>query len=606
MNSISRLWHYIRDYRGHALLNAGFNVMAVIFGVLSILVLKPFLDILFSQSSRVTVAPAAPSSLLDLDDFVLDWFNYQLSSYLGDEGAHSALGLVCIVVIVIFFFKNLFRYLAVYVMAGVRNSIERDIRKNLFSRFTTLPLAYYAEERTGDLIARMTTDVKEIEWSILRTLETFVRDPLTILASLLMMVAISAKLTLFAFGLILFIGLVIGRIGKTLKRPSAKAQKQQGTLVAIMEEMIGGLRIIKAFAAEQFLGDRFNELNDDYKTTMTKLVRRKDLASPMSEFLGISVIVVLLWFGGRLVFDGNFEASTFVTFIMLFYNIIAPAKTFSSAYYNIQKGVAAADRVDEILAIAPEITRADTGVAPIFDDVIEFKNLGFEYIEEQPVLQQINLTIKKGERIAFVGQSGAGKSTLVDLLPRFYDPTRGEISIDGINIKDIPLKQLRQMMGIVTQEAILFHDTIAANIAFGSEASQEQLEHAARIANAHDFIMETEHGYQTRIGDRGTKLSGGQRQRLTIARAVLNNPPILILDEATSALDTQAEKLVQDALNKVLQGRTSLIIAHRLSTIQDADRIIVMDGGKILESGTHEDLLNRDSAYRKFVELQDF
>lgn len=437
-------------------------------------------------------------------------------------------------------------------------------------------------------------------------IEVVFREPLAIIASLGVMLYISPQLTVFVLVLLVFTAVIIGSVGKTLKRTSAKAQESLGRILTILDEALGGLRVIKGFNAEEVQQAKFDEENNRYKDTMNRLLWRKDLSSPLSEFLGICVIVVLLWYGAALVFDEALKAQTFIVFVTMFYNIIGPAKSFSTAFYNIQKGAAAAERVNTILQTKNTIIDAPQALAiSVFSRKIEYQNVGFYYVEKQPVLQNINLTIEKGKTIALVGVSGGGKSTLADLLPRFYEVKDGQILIDGVDIRQIKLQDLRALMGIVTQEAVLFNDTIYNNIAFGWEgATPEKVEAVARIANAHDFIISTENSYQTIIGDRGSKLSGGQRQRLTIARAILRNPPILILDEATSALDSESEKLVQDALTRVMQGRTSIVIAHRLSTIRHADEIIVLQAGKIVERGEHEALIQTNGVYAGWIEMQ--
>lgn len=593
---------YIKYYKAHAAFNILFNIFTTFFTIVSFLVLKPFLDILFTEGT--TYAPAATG-----DGFIaqiVGLFNSYLVEYINIYGKKAGLLFVCIVVGITFFLKNLFRYLALWVMSPVRYGIEHHLRQEVFEKLLMLPLSYFSEERKGDLMSRITSDVNEIQWSVLQSLETIVRSPVAIIGSLLVMVYISPTLTGFSFLLILFVGLIIGGIGKTLRKKSAKAQQSLGNLLSILDETLGGLRIVQGFAAEDYKREKFGKENRYYYGMMKRIMRRKDLSSPLTEFLGISIVLVLLLFGGNLVFEGHFEASTFVVFVMMFYNIIDPAKSFSSAFYAIQKGSAAAERVNTILDTPVAIQDAPNAQAiKTLEKGIEFQNISFEYEEGNPTLQNINLSIPKGQSIALVGSSGAGKSTLVDLLPRFYDVENGNILIDGQNIKAYKLQDLRNLMGIVSQEAILFNDSIYNNIVFGlKNISPAQVEEAAKVANAHDFILAAENGYQSIIGDRGTKLSGGQRQRITLARAILRNPPILILDEATSSLDSESEKLVQDALIKVMQNRTSIVIAHRLSTIQHVDQIIVMQKGQIIERGTHEELLKKGGVYKKLVHLQ--
>lgn len=605
MKSFWRLISYLRNYKPLIVGNVVSNIFTAIFTVVAIPLLQPFLEILFDATKLVRTPPAGPLSL----NYLQHWFNYTFSQYIINDGQEKALVFVCSAILITFFCKNLFRYLALFFMAPARNGIVRDLRKELFDKVLTLPLSYFSEERKGDLMSRITADVQEVEMSILNMLQIIFREPLIIIGALSFMIYVSPTLTIFVFVLLLFTGFVIGGIGRALKKTSTLVQEKLGSLVSIVEEALSGLRIIKGFNAEGYQQAKFAVDNDGYRYTLTRLLWRRDLSSPLSEFLGILVVSVLLWFGSRLVFSGEMEAATFLTFIFAFYSVIEPAKAFSKAYYNIQKGIAAMQRVEMILDAENTITDHPEAIAiSSLEQGIVYRDVTFQYRnEEGPVLQGINLEIPKGQLIALVGPSGAGKSTLVDLLPRFYDVQGGGIFIDGTDIRHLKLDDLRQMMGIVSQEAILFNDTIYNNIVFGLEGvRQEDVERAAKIANAHDFITATENGYQTNIGDRGNKLSGGQRQRLTIARAILKNPPILILDEATSALDSESEKLVQAALVELMKNRTSIAIAHRLSTIQHADMIVVMKDGQIVERGSHEELLQSKGEYHKLVELQAF
>lgn len=596
---------YLRSYKSAVAANIISNILTAVFTAVSIPLFIPFLKILFKQQEPLLVKPAWEFSVKGIDAY----FQYEISQVILTYGEERALVYVCIAILTVFFFKNLFHYLSLFFMAPVRNGIIRDLRQQLFDKILVLHLGYFSEERKGDLMSRVTADVQEVEWSILNVLEAVFREPLVVLGSLVIMVYISPQLTLFVFILMLFTAVVIGGIGRALRKSSGLVQEKLGTLVSIIEETLGGLRIIKGFNAENYQYDKFQKENNEYRWILTKLLWRRDLASPFSEFMGIGVVAVLLWFGARQVFSGSLEAATFLTFIYAFYNVIQPSKQFTRAIYNIQKGIAAMLRVEKVLDAKNKIEEP-VNATPIreFEHEIEYRNVTFGYKpEEGNVLEDINLRIQKGKVIALVGASGAGKSTLVDLLPRFYDVQLGGIFIDGVNIRNFKLKDLRGLMGIVSQEAILFNDSIYNNIVFGLEnVTEADVIRAAKIANAHEFIMATEKGYQTNIGDRGGKLSGGQRQRLTIARAVLKNPPILILDEATSALDSESEKLVQDALVKLMKNRTSIVIAHRLSTIQHADEIIVMRDGQIMERGNHNELLRKDGEYNKLVELQAF
>lgn len=605
MKSFWRLMGYLRSYKSAVAANIISNILTAVFTAVSIPLFIPFLQILFQQKELLTEQPAWSWSVEGIDNY----FQYEISQVIIESGEERALVYVCGAILFVFFFKNLFHYLSLFFMAPVRNGIIRDLRQQLYDKILVLHLGYFSEERKGDLMSRITSDVQEVEWSILNVLEAVFREPLIILGSLGIMLYISPKLTLFVFILMIFTALVIGGIGRALRKSSGLVQEKLGTLVSIIEETLGGLRIIKGFNAETYQYQKFQRENDEYRWILTKLLWRRDLASPFSEFMGIGVVAVLLWFGARQVFSGGLEAATFLTFIYAFYNVIQPSKQFTRAIYNIQKGIAAMLRVERVLDAENKIVEVPNA-RPIraFQDAIEYRDVSFAYKpEEGKVLSNINLHIPKGKVVALVGASGAGKSTLVDLLPRFYDVQQGGIFVDGEDIRHYKLKDLRALMGIVSQEAILFNDTIYNNIVFGMEnVTEADVIHAAKIANAHDFIMATEHGYQTNIGDRGGKLSGGQRQRLTIARAILKNPPILILDEATSALDSESEKLVQQALVELMKNRTSIVIAHRLSTIQHADEIIVMRDGKILERGNHRELLERDGEYQKLVELQAF
>jgi subfamily B ATP-binding cassette protein MsbA len=600
-----RLMGYLRNYKTNVALNVISNILTAVFTALSIPLLVPFLEILFDRRELLLEEPTFGWNI----ESMAQQFNYYVSQLVMEQGKEAALVFVCIAILSVFLLKNLFRYLSLFFMAPVRNGIIRDIRAQLFDKILILPLAYFNEERKGDLMSRITSDVQEVEWSILNVLEAVFREPLIIVGALGYMIYVNPSLTGFVFLLMIFTGVVIGGIGRSLKKKSSTVQDRMGNLVALIEEALGGLRIIKGFNAEHYQRDKFAQENNGYRHALTRLLWRRDLSSPLSEFLGIATVAVLLWYGSRQVFSGAMEAETFLTFIFAFYNVIDPAKKLAKSVYNIQKGVGAMQRVEKVLD-AP-VTIKDTPNAlplPEFEEAIEYRNVTFSYRNnEAPVLHNIQLHIPKGKVVALVGASGAGKSTLVDLLPRFYEVEQGEILLDGKNIQSYQIKALRSHMGIVSQEAILFNDTIYNNIVFGLKGvSEADVVAAAKIAHAHDFIMQSEQGYQTNIGDRGGKLSGGQRQRLTIARAILQNPPILILDEATSALDSESEKLVQQALVELMKNRTSIVIAHRLSTVQHADEIIVMREGRIVERGTHQDLLSLSGEYQKLVELQDF
>ncbi len=603
-----RLFRYYAPYKKLLALAVMCNLLMSLFMVVSIPVLQPFLQILFSpgelSGGSVAVLPAPKSDALHgLEQKINGFF----AALIQQHGREQALLIVCAFLVLTFFGKNLFRYLSLFFLAPVRNGIVRDLRQKLVGKILDLPLSYFSEERKGDLMSRISADVQEIEWSIVGVVESVAREPLVILGSLAFMVFVSPQLLIFVFGLMLFSGLIIGGVGRSLRRQSGEAQGRLGLIGSLVEETLGGLRIIKGFNAESWQQERFGRENTRYARTLTRLYRRKDLASPLSEFLGIAAVAVLLWFGAKQVFSGEITAATFITFLYAFYNIIEPAKQLSSASYSIRKGLGALERVESVLH-AP-VSIHDTGNAleiRSFSEKVEFDNVSFHYRNaDRPALENISLTIPRGKMVALVGASGAGKSTIADLLPRFYDVTDGAILLDGTDIRQLKIHDLRALMGIVSQEAILFNDSVRNNIAFGDESATEAgIQAAAKAANAHEFIVKMPEGYDTNIGDRGSKLSGGQRQRLTIARALLKNPPILILDEATSALDSESEKLVQAALDNLLQNRTALVIAHRLSTVQHADEIIVLDAGRIIERGTHEQLMLYGKIYRKLVELQ--
>ncbi len=604
MKSFWRIIRYARPYRGAIVGHIFLNLLAVFFSLVSIGLIIPVLRIIFSENPEAAARPVYDGDVLG---FANDFLMYEMGSRMQETGQGEALLYVCLWVILAFFFKNLFRYFALFVIAPMRNGITRDLRKDLHFKILNLPIGYFTnEKRKGDIISRMTADLKEIESSVLQTIETVFREPLMILGSLVILLWMSPQLTLFVFIMLPIVAFVITSIGKSLKRSSAKAQHQMGEILSHTEENISGLKIIKAFNAEESKQNLFEKTVNRYFNVMNRVLRKNDLASPLSEFLGASIMAVIVWYGGKLVISNEgFTPEEFIAYILFFYQIIAPSKALSKLNYQIQKGNAAGERVLEVLDEKNPIQdKEEAENIQDFNDKISFKNVTFSYQDEM-VLKDINLNIEKGKMVALVGQSGSGKTTLTNLVPRFYEVENGQLSIDGKEIKTLKTKDLRALMGMVTQESLLFNESVFYNIALGKpDATAEEVERAARIANAHDFIKNLPNGYQTNIGDSGNRLSGGQKQRLSIARAVLKNPPILILDEATSALDTESEKLVQDALQKLMENRTSLVIAHRLSTIQHADEIVVMDRGQIAERGRHSELLQRDGIYKRLVEMQ--
>ncbi|SKB78340.1 ABC transporter ATP-binding protein [Maribacter arcticus] len=604
MDYFKKILRFAKPYRKYGYLNIFFNILYALFSALSFAALIPMLDVLFDKTKKVFEEPKY-TDIGHLKDYLQEFINYRVTAYSGDDEM-KGLVLVIGLILVLFLLKNLFNYLAMYFITFLRNGVLKDIRNKLYKKVVELPISYYSEKRKGDVIARITSDVLEIQHSFLSVLELIVREPLTIFFTIIIMFGISTKLTLFVFIFIPVAGMIISRIGKSLKKKSDDVQREQGEFLSIIEETLGGLRVIKAFNSESRFYKTFSESTKRFFNYSNILLNRQNLASPTGEFLGILVIGILLWFGGKMVLvDGTLDASSFIAYMGLAYNILTPAKAISKASYSVKKGNAAAERVLEILETENPIAEIDNPIEQTsFESEINLQNISFKY-EDEYVLKNFNLTVKKGNTVALVGQSGSGKSTIANLVTRFYDVNEGQISIDSNNIKNLSKKSLRSLLGLVTQDSILFNDTVKNNIGLGKEnASDEEIIEAAKIANAHDFIVSLPKGYQTNIGDSGNKLSGGQKQRLSIARAVLKNPPIMILDEATSALDTESERLVQDALEKMMQNRTSIVIAHRLSTIQNADTIVVLHKGEIAEQGTHAELLELNGIYKKLVQMQ--
>lgn len=587
-------------------LNVFFNILYAFFNAFSFLVLMPMLEVLFGENRVVETKPSF-NSAMDFKRFVSDRMNYEVTRFSNDD-PERALLLVISLILVTFFLKNIFNYAALFFITFLRNGILKDIRIALYNKVTNMSMSHFTEKRKGDLMSRVSNDVTEIQYSFLSIIELLIREPLTIFFALIMMFSISAKLTLFVLIFVPFAGILISRIGKTLQPKSNKVQIEVGEVLAKIEETISGLNIIKAFRAESNFQEKFKQTNQRLFKLSNSLINRMNLSSPLSEFMGIGVFAVLLWYGGSLVLvEKQMNAAAFITFLGLAYGVLTPAKGISKALYNIKKGNAAAARVLEVLETENPIKNPKNPVDfGKFNKNITFKDVSFSY-ENEIVIDTLNLTIKKGTSVALVGPSGGGKSTIANLVPRFYDVTKGCIQIDGNDIRDISKDDLRELMGIVTQDSILFNDSIRNNLRIAKpDATDEEMRKATQIANALSFIEALPNGFDTVIGDQGNKLSGGQKQRLSISRAVLKDPAVLILDEATSALDTESERLVQDALIQMMKNRTSLVIAHRLSTIQNADLIIVLQNGKIVEKGKHEELIAKKGVYKKLIELQSF
>jgi subfamily B ATP-binding cassette protein MsbA len=605
MKSLGTIFKYIKRYPKLVFAYFTFNVLSTIFSLISLTLLSPFLMLIFNVDSGIRNIPAKTNFLTG----TLDQFKNLVRTMTdSDEGKIKALGLICIVVVIAVILKNLFFYLAMYVLNPIRNRILNDMRSDMFQKILNLPIGYFNEQRKGDIMSRLTNDLQDVEFSTVSFLESFFREPITIIVFLAYMISTSPELSIFLMIFLPVSGLIIGRIGRSLKRVSTRVQEKLSSILSIIDETLGGMRVVKGFNAEAQQLQKFDDANEELLHIKNKANRRRDMASPVSELLGVAAVCCVLYYGGRLVLKSQFSLSgtDFLAYIAVFTQIINPLKSLSAASYNIRRGAASIERIQSLIREQEAIQEIPNPV-PIkkFEKNILFINVGFNY-GEATILKNINLSIEKGNTIAIVGSSGSGKSTLADLVPRFHDVSSGELLIDGKNIRNYSLKGLRALMGIVTQEPILFNDTIANNIALGQPgASLQEIERAARIANAHDFIMQKEKGYQSNIGDRGSKLSGGERQRLTIARAVLKNPPILILDEATSSLDTESERLVQDAINRLMEDRTSIVIAHRLSTVRHADEIIVLQKGEIVERGTHDQLLKSRGMYHRLVEMQE-
>ena len=607
MSNFKKIVRFAIPYKKYAYLNIFFNVLYALFSTLSFIALIPMIEVIFDDTKQRTTKPVY-EGITKIKPYLSEYLNYYVTNTNATKGVEYTLGAMVIVIISIFLLKNIFNYLALFFSTYLRNGVLRDLRNAMYQKIIQLPLAFYSEKRKGDVIARMSSDVNEVQQSYLSILELIVKEPLTILFSIGMMLFISVKLTIFVFIFIPVSGYIISIIGKSLKKNSGRAQQEQGTFLSIIEETLGGLKVIKSFTSESYFTDKFNGSSERHYKLSNKILNKQYLASPLSEFMGITVIAVILWYGGHMVLvEETLAGGAFIGYMGLAYNILTPAKAISKASYNIKKGNAAADRLMEILEQQNPIEDKPDAIEKVdFANNIAIENINFRY-EEENVLKDFSLTVPKGQTVALVGQSGSGKSTIANLLTRFYDVQEGYVKIDGADIRDYTLHSLRSLMGLVTQDSILFNDTIRNNIALGKEdATEKEVIEALKIANAYEFVKDLPEGIETNIGDSGNKLSGGQKQRLSIARAVLKNPPIMILDEATSALDTESERLVQQALENMMQNRTSIVIAHRLSTIQKADKIVVMQKGRIVEQGTHDELIKLDGMYKKLVMMQSF
>lgn len=592
-----------------------YTLLSIIFGIINLTLVKPLFDVIFEQVGPEKLAEYStkPSFELSVDgfngffDYLVHLFNYYLVQVIEEHGKLGSLGYICIVIVVSVLLSNLFKYLSAVILAQIRANVIENLRKKAFEKISYLHIGYFSNERKGDILSKLTNDVQEIEASVVNSLKVAFREPATIIIYFLVLFIMSFKLTLFTIIFLPVSGYIISTIAKRLKKKANESQESLGKVVGIIDETLSGMRVIKAFNARQYVTDKFGQEIKKYADINVNMAKKNELASPLSEFMGVFVVSVILLYGGNMVLNNSssLDASGFLTYIIIFTQVLTPAKAISNSFSTIQRGLASGERIFKIIDTTPEIKDME-GAKKIesFNDSIAFKKVFFAY-EKDSVLKNINIKIEKGKTIALVGPSGGGKSTISDLIPRFYDPTEGEILIDGTSLKEYQTESVRKLMGIVTQESILFNDTIFNNIAFGlTDVKFEDVEKAARIANAHDFILQTEKGYETEIGERGSKLSGGQRQRISIARAVLKNPPILIMDEATSALDSESEMLVQEALTNLMKNRTSIVIAHRLSTIQHADEILVIQQGEIVERGTHESLMKAEGMYNKLIMMQ--
>jgi len=598
---------FAKKFKKHIFWNVFFNILYALFSTLSFIALFPLMEVLFKMNEKVVALPEY-KGIWEITSYGKEYLQYYITKLTIENGIQYALLLTVALVISTFLFKNAFNYFAAQHLTKVKNGVLHDLREKMYDKIISLPISYYSEKRKGDVMARMLGDVNEVQNSFFMVLELIVKEPLTIIFAIIAMMKISIELTLFVFIFIPVSGLIISKIGKSLKSKSQNVQKENGFLISIVEESLGGLKVVKSYNSEGYFKSIFNNSIDRLLRINNSIGKKNNLASPLSEFMGIVTIAILLWYGGNLVLvDKTLNGALFIVYLGLAYNILTPAKAISKASYQVKNGLAAAERVFEILEVENTIVNKPNAIVKnSFDSSITIENINFKY-EEENVLKNFSLEVPKGKTVALVGQSGSGKSTIANLLTRFYDVQEGNVKIDGINIKDMTLESLRQLMGLVTQDSILFNDTIKNNIRIGKQdATDEEIIAALKVANAYEFVSDLPNGIDTNIGDAGGKLSGGQKQRLSIARAVLKNPPIMILDEATSALDTESEKFVQVALENMMQNRTSIVIAHRLSTIQKADKIVVMHKGEIVEQGTHDELLTLNGTYSKLVMMQSF
>ena len=611
--NLKKIIPFALKYKKDIVMNVIYNILYALFSTLSFIALIPMLDVLFKDAEKIVEEPKL-TSIWEITSYGNDYLYFYITKLTNESGAQYALLLVVSIIISTFLLKNIFNYLALNHLMLLKNGVLKDLRNKMFDKIISLPISYYSEKRKGDMMARMLGDVNEVRNSFFNILELVIKEPMTIVFTIGAMIVISFKLTLFVFVFIPISGFIISKIGKSLKAKSKRAQDENGYLISVVEETLGGLKVVKSYNAEGSFTNKFNSSIQRLYRLTNSIGRKNNLSSPMSEFMGIVVIAILLWYGGNMVLvetfaDGSplLEGSKFIAYMGLAYNILTPAKAISKASYQVKSGLAAAERVFDVLEVENTITDKENAVVKTsFDSSITIENINFKY-EEENVLKNFSLEVPKGKTVALVGQSGSGKSTIANLLTRFYDVQEGSVKIDGIDIKDMTLESLRHLMGLVTQDSILFNDTIKNNILLGKQdATDEEIIAALKVANAYEFVKDLPNGIETNIGDAGGKLSGGQKQRLSIARAVLKNPPIMILDEATSALDTESEKFVQVALENMMQNRTSIVIAHRLSTIQKADKIVVMQKGEIVEQGTHDELLALNGTYSKLVMMQSF